>query len=62
MWEEVSSSMFSQNQYCGYTMPRVDMISTSRNLQNNSTHSVVVAFEHATFIDSIMVDWSLIFT
>jgi hypothetical protein len=50
--------VFSHNQYCGYTMLRVTLISTSENLQNNSKQNFVIALEHATFtMWSIWVSW-----
>jgi hypothetical protein len=62
MWEEVLGRIFLHNQYYGHTMPKTNMISTLGNLRNNSKHSVVVTFEHATFTNLIMANWSLIFT
>jgi len=41
-------AIFSHNKYYGYTMPKVTMISTSRNLWHNLEHNFVAASEYAT--------------
>jgi hypothetical protein len=50
--------VFSHNQCYGYTMPKVTMIFTLKNLWQNLEHNFVVAFEHATsFVGSISISW-----